>query len=239
MYPLLYGWLSRTLLSTPTDYDIVIAGHMLRSISSDYINYKGTGNNTDSRNLIRLVRAFVMKTTKSVNMREQNTSRGTAFARALCGTSKNRTFNFTNSHHEGRLLMISGHWHGDTAYTCKYYENIDGVEGRNGVNIQPYSSEEYHDNSVLHFTVACDTALADKNVYYTNRPSTAGQIAECLFDVVTITEDDRVVCTRFGYGNDREFLLMQYKENDDQDSGSDEGDDDDDDDNNPEEIING
>jgi hypothetical protein len=29
----------------------------------------------------------------------------------------------------------------------------------------------------------------------------------CAFDIVTITDDNRIVCTRIGYGNAREFLL--------------------------------
>ena len=45
--------------------------------------------------------------------------------------------------------------------------------------------------------------------------ATGGTIpTDCAFDIITITDDNRVVCTRIGYGNDREFALPEMSPED-------------------------
>lgn len=222
--PLLYPWVSRTMLSTPDDYDIVILGHMFGGKTASYTDY--ASGNTDSRNIMRLFRAFKLKSSIKLNMRSYHTSGGTAFSRAICGTSENRTFDFTSSKHKGHIFIVSGHWHNDLSFMCRYYTNIDGEEGKNGINVQRYNAADVTDDTVLHINVACDTAASGRNNYYTSRPSAAGQISECLFDVFTITEDDKLEATRIGYGNDRTFLLsgaQQEYDDDDSDDGGEGG----------------
>lgn len=222
--PLLYPWVSRTMLSTPDDYDIVILGHMFGGKTASYTDY--ASGNTDSRNIMRLFRAFKLKSSIKVNMRSYHTSGGTAFSRAICGTSENRTFDFTSSKHKGHIFIVSGHWHNDLSFMCRYYTNIDGEDGKNGINVQRYNAADVTDDTVLHINVACDTAASGRNSYYTSRPSAAGQISECLFDVFTITEDDKLEATRIGYGNDRTFLLsgaQQEYDDDDSDDGGEGG----------------
>ena len=51
-----------------------------------------------------------------------------------------------------------------------------------------------------------------------------GSKDEILFDVITLTDDDKVVCTRIGYGNDRVFNLTGVEQDyDDDDDGNSSG----------------
>lgn len=182
--PALFRWLARTLKSTPEGYDIIIAGHMFGTSHSDYLSADSDGNN-----LMKMLCAFRMGTSVSINMRLSHL-KASDFRDMMYGTSDNFSPNFSDTAFTGRLVIVSGHWHNDRAY-------IKSTAGATPYPVE-YTDAAVTDASVLHVNVNTDHLA--RNPYYPDRADTAlGTVGEVSFDVITLTDDDKVVCTRIGY----------------------------------------
>lgn len=187
--PLQFKWFAKVLLSTPSDYDIIVLGH----------EWTATDGDSDARNMMKMVYAFMERSSVKINMRKQNTDNGTAFARALCGTSFSRTFKFTTSEHQGRVIVVGGHFHRDRIFAMTADGTVNTIE----------PGADVDDHSVLSVITNTDNAKRDelnKGV----RPITTGTTDEVCFDVMTLTDDGRLVMTRIGYGDDREVRIPTF-----------------------------
>ena len=182
--PALFRWLARTLKSTPEGYDIIIAGHMFGTSHSDYLSGVSDGNN-----LMKMLCAFRMGTSVSINMRLSHLI-ASDFRDMMYGTSDSFSANFSDTAFTGRLVIVSGHWHNDRAY-------IKSTAGSTPYPVE-YTDAAVTDASVLHVNVNTDHLA--RNPYYPDRADSAlGTVGEVSFDVITLTADDKVVCTRIGY----------------------------------------
>ena len=136
------------------------------------------------------------------------------------------TYNYSNRT-SGRCFMISGHFHFDDAWIVQNERDIS--------QSWYYGGKEYGQletilpNAILH--IQTDRAVVvdqggngiynpkwphaysypnDKNIVADPKEEDVvrfGTVTEVLFDVVTITDDNKVVCTRIGGGSDRIYDL--------------------------------
>lgn len=120
------------------------------------------------------------------------------------------TFDFTNRT-SGRAFTLSGHFHMDDAWVIQNSQS----------SVWRYKGKEYGqwdtilDNSILAIQTdratindqgsMAGSAKAPNGVSYPNNNAEVriGTKNEVLFDIVTITPDNKVVCTRIGAGSDR------------------------------------
>ena len=203
--PMQFAWFHRVLLSTPKDYDIVVHGHVWTTDADD----------SDARNMLILLYHFISKTSVGINMRADNTTGrdndGTwvypkQLPRALCGTKANRTFDFRASEHQGRVIVVCGHFHIDRLYQ---FQNTGTWQLQ---RLYPAPEGEYtiDGTGILCVAVNTDNAARCKagtaSADITNDGRTAdpaGTTDEVCFDVITLTPDNQLVCTRIGWGEDR------------------------------------
>ena len=191
--PLQFRWFAKVLLSTPADYDIIVLGHEWTDKDAD----------SDALNMMKMVYSFMEKSSVKINMRSQNTTKGTTFARALCGTTAVRTFNFTTSNHKGRVIVLGGHFHKDAIFA------MTGDEKLNIIDPISNGGADFEEDAVLSVITNTDNATRDvinKGV----RPTKTGTTDEVCFDVMTLTDDGQLVMTRIGYGEDREVHIPTF-----------------------------
>ena len=207
--PMQFQWLARVLLSTPPDYDIVVLGHA----------WTNDGEDSDARNMLKILYTFMEKTSISINMRADNTTGretdGTwvypkQLPRALCGTRASKTFDFTSSEHQGRVIVVGGHYHVDRLYQ---FQNTGTWQMQ---QLYPAPEDEYtiEERGILYAIINTDNAARCKagttSVDATNagrNPAPAGTTAEVCFDVITLTPDSQLMLTRIGWGEDRAALI--------------------------------
>ncbi len=201
--PLQFNWLRKVLLSTPSDYDIVILGH----------EWTMDGGDSDCRNMVKLLNAFKNRTSVSVNMRGTNTTETTKTLTLLLSgqsSSASRTFDFSSSNHTGRVIIVGGHYHKDRIFQFQY--NTDWQLAR--LYPEPETPPTLMEQGILYVAVNTDNATrlqSPRDVTNEGRPtSPTGTIYEICFDVITLTDDNKLVCTRFGWGDDREVDIPIY-----------------------------
>lgn len=194
-------FLAQSLLSVPIGYNVVVSGHQ---IGSEY------GINEGQRQFIQMLSAYKAKTSYSLTKNSwyyKDFECVNAFNLWQLQGGKTHTYNFANANVEGTPVVIGGHWHWDDAFIC---HTVDGV----------YKVEEYDEvttkgnDAVLVIWTSCDMHPASpytitdewRLLHVTTPTMVGGTITEHCFDVVTVT-NNKVVCTRFGAGNDRVFII--------------------------------
>ena len=115
---------------------------------------------------------------------------------------------------ENRLFTLSGHWHFDSASYCMSRSDVT-----TSVNANEYDGAvDYSTNPVLtndaFLNIVCDcdarnssTDTEFKGISCKGYVKTDGTITESSFNVITLTDDNKVVVTNFGSGADRIFNL--------------------------------
>jgi hypothetical protein len=193
-------FLAKALLSLPADYDVVIAGHM--------IGYQGTVYESSSHLFYNLIQAFRGKTSITLNKNIPADYQGTVYCSQQYRdwvNSMNATYDFSNANSAGKIFFVNGHYHVDGQYILQKDDN-DVI------------ASYWYDDSL---TINSDGILfvrTDRDCYDSlgrnvegkdhTWEKTEGTTTEQLFDVVTIL-DDKILFTRFGPGDDREFAYNQ------------------------------
>lgn len=210
------AFIGKALQTTPNGYDVVIVMHQLLPETSFTDNaeitimpQKGIGNVFD------MAAAFKNKATITITGDSTSQSSRPVLYALMRGTiGDGVTFDFSNRI-AGRIFIISGHFHMDDAWI---FQN-------SGSSSWYYAGKEYGqwdtllNNAIL--AIQTDRATindkgswagGNKAPHATTAPNNTdeqriGTKNEVLFDVVTITLDNKVVCTRIGAGNDRTYNL--------------------------------
>ena len=179
-------WYAQTLASTPDGYDIVVAGHWFKSLTTDTIP-------DNVKNLFVLAYALKNKTT------------GTAYVRSAISdelddfySKGNHSYDFSNAPTVGQIVFISGHVH---------YDWSSIISGAKLADFNIASDSTVIGNNILHIVTQCDENVPSTTpaIAELQHEMTVGTVTEQVFDVITIKADNGVVCTRFGAGNDRTF----------------------------------
>lgn len=210
------AFIGKALQSTPDGYDVVLVMHQLLPETS----FKDNAEITDMPqkgigNLFDMAAAFKNKTTITITGDSTPQSSKPVLYALMRGTiGDGVTFDFSNRT-AGRVFIISGHFHMDDAWI---FQNS---------NSSPwyYAGKEYGQwNTLLNNAILAiqtdratindqgsmaGSAKAPNAVSYPNNTAETriGTKNEVLFDVVTITPNNKVVCTRIGAGNDRTYDL--------------------------------
>ena len=199
------------LQTVPRGYDVVVVGH-----------YMITTGRFWSRVFWKCLAAYKNKQSVNVDFNISSTSGRTNVPPIVSKTLDNPAslasvpVSFVRSIGSGRVFCISGHVHYDRTVIRKYVSDSSDI----GISIFPLSTNgepqslTYETNSILH--ILCDRCcgIGQGSAYingtvsecysYPNQGTGEGEIerigniTEILFDVVTITDDNRVVLTRFG-----------------------------------------
>ena len=210
------AFIGKALQTAPDGYDVVIVMHQLLPETSftdnaeiTQIPQKGIGN------VFGMAAAFKNKATITITGDSTSQSSRPVLYALMRGTiGDGVTFDFSNRT-AGRIFIISGHFHMDDAWI---FQN-------SGSSPWYYAGKEYGqwdtllNNAIL--AIQTDRATindkgswagGNKAPHATTAPNNTdeqriGTKNEVLFDVVTITPDNKVVCTRIGAGNDRTYDL--------------------------------
>ena len=206
--PLVASFFVDALKSVPKDYDVVVVGHEIVDTGAFW-----------TKVFYKVLAAYKNKQSVSVDFRINNDTNHPAVSPIVrstfdSGTLNGLTVDMTRNVGSGRVFCISGHVHYDRAQIKKYVSDSDAID----VTSFPLSTSStpqsmaYSDNSILH--IKCDRCCATQRgsswenytgaYSYPNQGTgegdvqRLGNVTEVLFDVVTITDDNRVVLTRFG-----------------------------------------
>lgn len=199
------------LQTVPMGYDVVVVGH-----------YMITTGRFWSRVFWKCIAAYKNKQSITVDFNISSTSGRTNVPPIVSKTLDNPSslasvpVSFVRGVGSGRIFCISGHVHYDRTVIRKYVADSSDI----GISIFPLSTNgepqslTYETNSVLHILVDRCCGIGQGSAYingsvsecysYPNQGTGEGEmqrignITEILFDVVTITSDNRVVLTRFG-----------------------------------------
>ena len=220
-------WIHECFLSCPDNYDIIIITHQ-----SDY-HFENGGNVTISgaffNNLVLMINALKNKTAHYFTKPHRydpvaaGSLTGVAgdFFKLRSGSNTLvRRYDYTQSNWHGRIFIIGGHYHYDDAHLIK---SAGASSDPQDTRPLAYVGTEYDNNPttdsssilLIEFDRCCAHAqsLTAGNSekphavsYPNNQDETRiGTTNEVLFDVVTITNDNKVICTRFGAGNNRQY----------------------------------
>ena len=210
-YYLQFDWLAETLKSTPQGYTIIVCGHQVNS---------GSETSFYTQRLYQLIAAYLNAGSISITLRRANTSLTDSaeqdnygYIHEFWGSSsptvgKAKTFDFTGVT-PCKLFCIGGHYHMDDAFLTR-------ANTSTAANVQ---SLEYAATTPVAGDIL--TIFSNRNCWnrryesdratkYPNSMSpemTVDTITEQSFDIVTITEDGRIVCTRVGAGESRTFVF--------------------------------
>lgn len=209
-------FIAEAMQTTPDGWDVVVVFHQLfGTFGDDGVLSAVTSSAT--RLLYQLIYGFKNHTSVSISI---DRSADVADRPILYGLMKNRIgagkiYDFTDRT-SGRIFTISGHFHMDDAwviqtnnlgtgstYKGKEYGEWDTILTNSVLAIQVDRAQLNHKSSMAG-TVNAPNAVTYENNSTKQRLGTTNEV---LFDVVTITPDNKVVCTRIGAGNDREYEL--------------------------------
>lgn len=207
--PLVASFFVDALKSVPKDYDVVVVGHEIVDTGAFW-----------TKVFYKVLAAYKNKQSVSVDFRINNDTNHPAVSPIVrstfdSGTLNGLTIDMTRNVGSGRVFCLSGHVHYDRAQIKKYVSDSDAID----VSSFPLSTSNtpqsltYSENSILH--IKCDRCCATQRssadwenytgaYSYPNQGTGEGEVqrignvTEVLFDVVTITPDNRVVLTRFG-----------------------------------------
>ncbi len=175
-------WLIETLESTPADYDVVIAGHMF-----DHDEASAWGGVIP---FFTILSAYQEGGVGSVTVPVEDANMMKWYDEDLT-----LDYDFTG-HEDSTIFTMGGHWHLDDS-------------ALNGVVDGEYTHSDYSDDNALLDTngVLSIFTLTDC-VQQVTDVLERGTDGENAFDIVTITDDGRIVCTRIGAGESREFIYQ-------------------------------
>lgn len=182
-------WFDSVLKSTPAGYDIVLCGHEPTFYENNRPFYLSHWM------FYKMLALYKNKRKESFNLYDFGNDALTAW---IGGTSYG--VDYRDVPDVGAVVVLGGHWHRDMY--AKYEYSVQTGGGLDVVNT------EYHvDYSALEIPIVfaqCDAyGRLEPEWGHTPHSMTKGTVTEQCFDVVTITEDNRVVFTRFGAGVDR------------------------------------
>lgn len=230
-------FIGNALMTCPDQWDVVVVMHQMDMVKSstgqlppyDWKYIFENGEYKVSRRglaeLYELLSAFKMGT--SVTIDEDGSVRSVSkpylYSIMHSRIGNGVTFDFSNRT-SGGCFCISGHFHHDDAWIVQRGGYLQSWGG--GKEYDYIKNEELFANAILHIQTdrAClyDRGSAGAGGVNNNWPNAYsfpnngnGECQEVrretknevLFDVVTITLDNKVVCTRIGAGKDREYLL--------------------------------
>jgi len=223
-------FIGNALLTCPDGWDAVIVLHQIVNetwINSSAVMSFGLRSYYD---LYAMLSAFKNKTSVTVVRVGDNEYGNKPFLKSIVESripSAGATFNFSNRT-SGRCITISGHYHFDDAWI---------IQNPDTSSVWNYRGKEYGEwDTILNDAIlsiqldrACiyekgswtnpenpNHSKAPNAVSFANQDDNAeagtdgerfGTVKEVLFDVVTITPDNKVVCTRIGAGSDRTYDL--------------------------------
>ena len=191
-----YDWIYQTLLDTPDNYDIFILGHAyVWSGPEAPAGYRPYMPHEVGVALGRMMAGLRYKTNVTVRCATNNQLLNSFYAYGA------HTYAFANdskTHHF--VVGVSGDKHFDGAYILGPSATIE--------NTRIYDAISKNDKEVLLTVTLCDARAVPEEDYNNYKPTmTAGTVNEQAFDVVTVTNDNRLVYTRFGSGTDRIFNI--------------------------------
>ncbi len=195
-------FIGTALMTLPVGYDVVIAGHWFykRTDSKPFIGTQW---------LLQMITAYKEGVSFSIRERGDTLPNFSTWMNA-----SSRVRDFSTLAYRGRILLIAGHNHTDHAevLTQSSADYRDGSLSSYDYGAYPYSEDPATRlTQYLGIAVHRDGGLhnnSNEHINIENPTSTGGSIlSDCAFDVVTITTDHKVHCTRIGYGVDREFIL--------------------------------
>ena len=213
------GWFAETLGTVPSGYDVIVAGHMQNRDSvvaktengQVVANEDGAFTESVSKNIASIMSLYKQGavgtyTVKFSDFNSWSTANGNIAAYAA--SADNATFedgvltinhDFSN-HTTGTIASFSGHCHCDRAYMS----GIDEYTGEyKSYRCYGEGDEVYFDGGVLGILTCTDAA--GYQTFKNEPPMAKGTTTGNIFDIVTITTDGRLVCTRIGAGENRIF----------------------------------
>ncbi|MBR6602625.1 MAG: leucine-rich repeat protein, partial [Clostridia bacterium] len=176
-----YDWLAKTLMSTPASYDIVVLGHQIG---------ESTANSVASRDLFQILSAFKAKTAITANLTAHSDN-----TLAIMGGTTIRTYDFSASEFDGTIFSMNGHWHYDRSWIWQT------ELGTYGTNVAYSDSMTLSDDAILSICCNRDAMWSPGEI-----EMTGGTETEQSFSVITLTDDGRIVLTRFGAGESKTFI---------------------------------
>ena len=213
------GWFAETLGTVPSGYDVIVAGHMqnwdsvvAKTENGQVVaNEDGAFTERVSKNIASIMSLYKQGavgtyTVKFSDFNSWSTANGNIAAYAA--SADNATFedgvltinhDFSN-HTTGTIASFSGHCHCDRAYMS----GIDEYTGEyKSYRCYGEGDEVYFDGGVLGILTCTDAA--GYQTFKNEPPMAKGTTTGNIFDIVTITTDGRLVCTRIGAGENRIF----------------------------------
>lgn len=179
IFPVEYDWLAETLMSTPDGYDIAVVGHMFAT--------QRPGEGGGSHGIYKILQAFRAKSKVEFDVPDKCDN-----AKILIG-DMHKSYDFTGSKFNKTIFTMAGHWHRERCYI--WYNDEDGTEHVN----EPYEAgKQYPDNAMFLFLVNND--CFEKPADDLDCVMIPGTATENTFDIVTITDDGKVVITKIGAG---------------------------------------
>ena len=199
MWNKVYGtqldFIYEALSTVDPTYDVVFCAHMMGS---------DTYNDDDVQNtsIYKLLSAFKSGSTLDMTV----TNFGNDNMATVIG-DLDKTFDFEGNDFTGTVFTIGGHWHVD--FSC-VYGTEDGVYKAN--QLYTPGVEATADDAI--FWIGLNNDCLEELQSYEKDPTAVtemvrGTDTENCFNVITITEDGNVVVTRFGAGEDREFVYKK------------------------------
>ena len=201
------------LQSIPENYDVVIVGHQ-QSFPDDSTTDYSTKHQNASLQLCRIISAYKQKSYLKYFFNKTTSNIKTIgkelYKMLLEDANGFRKYAFFNSKGSGRIIYIGGHFHADDGVLVSFDETTGYLVH------EDYSGENVTNDSTF-LTLKFDrcTCAGRSSSYIYNHPYSysypnegtgegeeqrLGTVNEVLFDVVTITPDNKIVCTRFGAG---------------------------------------
>ena len=189
-------FVASALMSLPKDYDVVIFGHYFGNSSTLFYC---------SQWLSALIVNYKQKGTYTCDYRAGASEMFKTWLRA-----RTTVFDFKLSHSR-YAFIVEGHWHKD-------YGQIITKKTNTSSTVREYDSIK-NSNELLKITVRNDGPVNISPItrLVTDSPDTSNPNLKvtdlCAFDIMTLTEEGQVVCTRVGYGEDRTFNISSEEMN--------------------------
>lgn len=169
-----------------SDYDVVVAGHMLYD--------KSTPNQTYHKDLFSMLSAFEGGTSVSFSASGNNAFSGKLFGCENGEKSRIMNYDFSGNKFEGEVFCITGHRHLDLDLVSQtkngeYYMSV------------PYDEvgDDLSDNAIQLILLNQDNASENNGASEPDAEKPVkGTITEQSFTIFTITDDNTLVATRIG-----------------------------------------
>ena len=188
-------WIIDTIRNTPKGYDIVLLGHYWQQYGlAEYIS--------------QIVTAYLKHQRIQIDVEWWITYDGRVASDALMDMLDNSTIlvaDFSGIERNGRIFMLGGHMH----YDAEFVHKANSL-GNAPVLLQ---NTTLQDGDALNIFTLCSMVGGQYSEGEIVSPEMiAGTTTEHAFDVVTITDDNKLVMTRFGAGDDR-IVDLSYQIN--------------------------